>query len=157
MAPVRGVPVVPDEARAVIQVLPHRQVREQPAVLEHVADASQVARDPGPGGGVGQYLAIDHDPAPVGLLQPGDQVEYGRLARTRGPEQGGDARARLEADVDIEFPAPVADVDLQRHRDALPLRTRRASHSETTSATSEIAMDTAVRRSAGASPPGTWV
>ena len=70
---------------------------------------------------------------------------------------GVDAAPRLEPDLQLEIPALVTDVDLQGHRDALALRTRRASHSETTRATSEMAMDTAVSRSAGASPPGTCV
>ena len=130
---------------------------EKPAVLEHVTDLPQVAGRPGPGSGIHQDLVTQGNRPLGGPFQASDEVEHRGLAATRRAEQRRDSAFRLEPDLQVEVATPVADVDLQGHRDALALRTRRASHSETTSATSEMAMDTAVSRSAGASPPGTWV
>ena len=54
------------------------------------------------GGGfqVGDVLVIEANPPAVGKLEPGDDPEQGRLARSRGAEQGKElAVARIEADV----------------------------------------------------------
>ena len=53
------------EEAAVGEVLPHGQVREQPRVLEDVADAPAVGRHEAPGGGVDEDAAVDGDAARV--------------------------------------------------------------------------------------------
>ena len=63
-------------------VLGHLLVGEQQEVLEHHADA------PGVGRRVGHVLAVDHDAAAVGGLEPGDDAQQRGLARAAGPEQG---------------------------------------------------------------------
>ena len=62
-------------------VLADRQVRKERVVLEHHADLAAMGRQPG------HVHAVDPDRAGVGRLEPGDQVQGGRLAAARGAEE----------------------------------------------------------------------
>jgi hypothetical protein len=84
-----------------LEVLRHRHVREQPAVLEHVADVAQVSRHltlaalP--------RLAVEPDGATRFLLEAGNDAQQGRLARAARPEHRRDAGEReLDADAQRE-------------------------------------------------------
>ena len=57
----------------------------------------------------------------------------------------------------LEAAARVVDVDLQAHAAIRWTPMRRASSSEPSRASMEMAIDTRVSRIAPASPPGTWV
>ncbi len=145
------------EEAAVAQILPDRHMREQPRVLEDVADAAPVLGHEDARSRIGQHAPIGDDPALVRAQQPADQIDQRGLARARRAEQRGQPPARLEGRVEREGAEPVADVDLEAHSTSIRLPTRRASTSEAISATMAMTIEMRVRRSAPASPPGTWV
>ena len=62
-------------------VLGDGHVGEERVVLEDGVDVALVGRH------AGDVLAVEEDPARVGLLEAGDQAQAGRLARARRPEQ----------------------------------------------------------------------
>ena len=132
-------------------------MREQPAVLEDVADAAMMARHEDAALGVDKHLAVDGDAAAVRPHQAADDVDQGRLARARPTEQRRQAGRGREARGDAEVVARVVDVDFQAHAAIRWTPMRRASSSEPSRASMEIAIDTRVSRIAPASPPGTWV
>ena len=168
-------------APAVAEVAAHRQMREQPRLLEDVADAALVHGHVDAAGCVEQGLAVERDAALRRPDQPGDDVDERRLARTRRPEQrrhpprrsrtprragrrpgGGGRRPRAScagADAGGRSAAAALGCGGCAHRRVCPIarRVRRASSSDSTRAASDSATEISVRRSAGPSPPGTWV
>src|SRR5690606_21776106 len=134
-------------------------MREEPWFLEDIADPPPVLRYEDAAGGVDHDRAVDHDPPAVRAQKTRDHVDDRCLAGAGAAEQGGEPRTGREPRLEIEPVAyPVRDVDFeQRQSPASRRRTRRASSSEASSAAIEIMIETKVRRSAWASPPGTWV
>ena len=145
------------EPAPVEQVAAHAEMREQPAVLEDIADAAAMPRNEDAALGVDQHLAVDGDAAAVRPHQAADDVDQGRLARARPAEQRRQPGRGREARVDPKAAAQVIDVDFQAHAAIRWTPMRRASSSEPSSASIEIAIETSVSRIAPASPPGTWV
>src|SRR5262249_44724257 len=132
--------------------------REQPPLLEHIADASAVRGHVDAGHRVEQHGIVEPDASAVGRDQPGDRVDERGLAGARGAKEGGDAAGGLEARREREVAQTFLHVDREHaHSPWKRVPARRASHSATTSAASEIAMATRTRRPAAASPPGIWV
>ena len=132
-------------------------MREQPALLKDIADAAAVGRHVDPRGGVEQHGIVKADAAPVRSDQPGDHVDERRFARARGAEQGGHAACGFEARRKREVAQPLLHVEGQHaHSPWKRVPARRASHSATMSAASEIAIATSTSRPAAASPPGIW-
>jgi hypothetical protein len=84
--------------QAEIEVARHVQMREQPRILEHIAQRTLVGRHetriilPG--------LAVHDQPAGA-ALQPGDAAQQRGLAAARLAEQRGDAAAR-QVEIDVE-------------------------------------------------------
>ena len=144
------------EAAAVGEVLGHREVREQPPVLEHVAGAAAVRGDVRAGSGVGEDAAVERDARRVRVQEPRDGVDDGGLARPRAAEEDGDAGRRLERGVESEAGEGVAQRDLERHAPRVRRAARAASASDATSAPSARRTESATSRSAAPSPPGTW-
>src|SRR6202030_3062791 len=107
--------------------------------------------------GVDPGLAVDDHLAVLRLYQPGHDVDEGRLARAGTAEQRRQSRLRREARLEAEAAQCVADVDVEAHVATRRAPMRRASSSEDSRAAMEITIDTRVRRSAPASPPGTCV
>ena len=107
--------------------------------------------------GVEQRLAVDDDASALRPDQAGDDVDQARLARTRAAEQRRHTGLGGEARGEVEGAARMLDVDLEAHVATRRAPMRRASNSEPSSASIEIATDTRVSRNAPASPPGTWV
>ncbi len=133
-------------------------MRKQPALLEHIADAPAVRRHVDARRGIEQHRIVERDAAAIGRDQPGDQVDERGLAGAGGSEQRGHAARALELRGERELAEPLFDVDGEhRHSPWKRVPARRASHSEATSAASEIAIATSTRRPAAASPPGIWV
>src|SRR6266508_128403 len=133
-------------------------MREQPPLLEDIADAATVRGHVDAGNGVEQHGIIKPDAPPVRGDEPGDHVDERGLAGTRGAEQGGDAPRGLEPRRQREVAQSLLHLDRQHaHSPWKRVPARRASHSATTSAASEIAMATRTKRLAAASPPGIWV
>ena len=145
------------EAAAVEKVLAHRDVRQQAPFLEHVADAAPVHRDVDARRGVEQRLAVERDAAALRAQQAGDRVQHAGLARAGAPEQRGDPAVAGESRVERERAEALADGDFELHAPWARRRARRRSTSDTTSALSESTTASTHRRSAWASPPGTWV
>ncbi len=136
------------EPAAVEQVAPHREVREQPGVLEHVADAPPVARHVDAPSGVEQGLAVEQDAATVRPQETGDAVDDRGLAGTRTAEQGRDAVRGREGDVEIQRAQAARDLDLEHQMPRTIRATGRASSSEAIIAAKARAIDTSVRRRA---------
>ena len=64
-------------------VFEHGHVLEGGVVLEDEADAAILRRLRG------RVLVVDHDPAGIEVLEPGDRPQQRGLAAAAGPEQGG--------------------------------------------------------------------
>ncbi len=143
------------EETAVGEVGAHREMRQQQRVLEHDADAPPVRRPVDARLGVGQRLAIEADPPAIRPLEPRDQAQSRRFAGSRGAEERGDARPRLEGGVEGEaWPRQAA---VEADHAALARAARRASSSDTSNAPSAMMTATSESRSAPASPPGACV
>src|SRR5579884_2885627 len=131
-------------------------MREQPALLEHVADAALVRRHEDAALGVRRIRIKDRDVPALRPDQPGDRVDQRGLAGPGAAEQHGQPVAAGERGVEGKIPEPVRDGDAQHH-DASRAAARRAAASEANRASMATTIDTAVNRKAAASPPGTWV
>ena len=73
-------------------VIGHRQVRKQRAVLRHKTNAALVRGNKG--GAIGQHLTAQRETAGIGRLKAGNQAQQRRLARARRPDDGGAAARR---------------------------------------------------------------
>jgi hypothetical protein len=62
-------------AAPVVEVAPHIEVGKQAGLLEHIGQGPPVHRHENPGGIVLPGGAVDHQPADVGTLQPGDAAQ----------------------------------------------------------------------------------
>src|SRR5690606_38086185 len=125
-------------------------------VLEYVADAAPVGGYVDAGGTVEQGAAVDHDAPRHRPHQARDRIQHRGLARARRSSQGEHARVLDDAHVALEAAAAQADVDVQ-HQSRSPRRWRRTSHSEASSAASEITTATTARRQIPDSPPGACI
>ena len=134
------------------QVRPHRQMREQPRLLEYVARPAPLDRDVDPV--AEQQRPRDRDPPPVGPQQPGDHVQHARLADPGRPKQHRRPGPGRQRQRDLGLAEPRRDVDLKGH--AAPRPARRASSSDATSAARLSATEIADNRHTIASPPGCW-
>ena len=143
------------EAGAVGEVPAHRHVREQPRILEDIADPPRPHGHHHARGAVGQHATIDDDATVIGAQQPRHRVYDRGLARTGASEQRGDPRRRVEGGVEREARKAVPQRDRQHQRPAMRRATARDSHSATPSATSATAIDNAARRATVSPCPGT--
>src|SRR5262249_14260037 len=148
----------PAHASAIVEVRRNAQMREQASLLKDVTDATAGRRHMEARGGIEQHGVVEPDASPVRREEPGDHVDERGLARARGAEQSGDAACRFEARRQREVAQPFLHVDREHaHSPWKRVPARRASHSATTSAASELPSATRTSRPAAASPPGTWV
>ena len=93
--------------RAEEEVLPHGEMGEQPAALQHVREA---AVDPRESRQAIDAPAVDLDAARLRGDQPGHAVEEGGLPGAVRAQEGDDlARAHLERDVPQHLEVPVRD------------------------------------------------
>src|SRR5512145_3110113 len=72
---------------SVPQIAEHRHVREEPRVLEHIADTATLRTHVDATGRVEQRVVIDPHEACVGMQQTRDQVDRRALAATGPTEQ----------------------------------------------------------------------
>ena len=145
-------------APAVVEILPHVEMRKQPRVLKHVADAPPVRRHVDACGGVIERFAVERDDAAVGPQQACDHVDQRGLAGAGRAEQAGDAALAFERGFKREFAELLGDVDAQHGQ--FPCRrlvARRANHSEAISAPIAITMEISTSRAAAVSPSGVWI
>src|SRR5580704_18895073 len=145
-------------APAIVEVLPHAEMREQPAVLEYIADAAAMRRHVDAARGVEQHRVVEGDRATVGREQTGDHVDDRGLAGTRRPEQRRHAARRMEAHAKLQRAKLLLHIDGEH--DYSPWKrmvARRPSHSEANSAANANTIAIKTSRPAAASPPGTWV
>src|SRR5712691_8799898 len=77
----------PGEPPAVKQVLPHGQVREQPAFLEHIGGSAAMARHKYMAVGVVEDLVADHNPGVIGTDEAGNRVDQRGLAGARAAKE----------------------------------------------------------------------
>src|SRR5262249_28731635 len=145
------------EPAAEQKILPHRQVRKQPPLLEHVADTPAMLPHEDAALGVDQRQPVDDDSTARGAHEPADDIDKGRLASARRPEQRRQPSVGDEFCLQHEGAEAVRDVHLESHSDQDFWPTRRAINSDTSSAVMAMTMDTMVSRMAPASPFGTWV
>ena len=87
-------------------------MREELGILEYEPDPAAIGWHEDRGLGIHQHASVEHDGTAIRTRQPCDQIDGHRLARAGPAEQGGDARAILEGDVEIE------GADLQRNFNA---------------------------------------
>ena len=146
------------EPAAVEQVLPHGQMREQPPLLEHVADAAPVARHEDAARRCRPARRRRSSMRPwSGRISPAMTLTSEVLPAPERPNSAMSPPPVSKRASSRKFAEPVPDVDGQRHSTSRRRLARRASSSEASSASIEIATETSVRRSAPASPPGTCV
>ncbi len=154
----RGVVGKPVHAPPVVEVLAHIEMRKQPGILEHIADAAAVRRDMQVCRRVVQHFAVDGDDAAIGPQQSRDDVDQRGLAGARGAEQPGDPAFAGKRGFDREFAELSCNVDAQHAQfPCRRRRARRANHSEATSAASAMTTETSTSRSAALSPSGVWI
>jgi len=65
-------------------------MREQPCVLEYIADPAAMRRDMDARRGIVEGFAVNRDGAAIGPQQSCDHADQRRLAGARGAEQPGD-------------------------------------------------------------------
>src|ERR1700730_4238980 len=145
------------EPAAEHQILPHREMGKQPGVLINDANPARMFRHEDVLLGVDQHTAVDHDGAPVGAQQSGDQRNRHRLAGARAAEQGDYAGIALECGVEPEGAERDGGVEANHSNCASRRLALRWTISDATRARSAMTIATAVSRHALASPPGTWV
>ena len=80
-------------APAVIEVLPDIEMREQPGILEHVADASAMRRHMKARGGVVEHFAVERDGASEARIT--DLLDIGGLKDRRPGQLSGGERQRV--------------------------------------------------------------
>ncbi len=136
-------------AEAEAHVAAHGEVREERVALEDVADPSALGPHVDPLPRIEEHLAVHHDAARVGTHEPGQALERERLARARGPEQGGDAGARAPLDVEGEPGQGLVHRNLEPARHAVRAPRRLAA----ISTTHESAVSTATRATASPLSP----
>lgn len=140
------------------QVGPHRQMRKQPPILEHIAQPTMFGGDVEAQGRVEQHLAVDDDAARIGPGQSGHHVDDRGLARPRRPEQGGDPRPRLQRHLNLEGALPPMNAQVQHGLQPFSRAcTRRDRISAASSAVKATTTEMTHSRMAASSPPGTWV
>ena len=149
--PPRGEPAAEE------QVLAHVEMREEASFLEHVADAPPVLGNEDAFLRVDEHPPLHDDAAVIRPHETADGVHDRRLAGSRRTEKCCELSVRLEARLEVEGSLRMPDVDVENHYARTRRRIRRASHSDSQSATTEMTMDTSVRRMAPLSPPGTCV
>src|ERR1700688_2376594 len=88
---------------AVVEIVLHRQMREQPAFLEYVADTAVPGRHVDALRVVEQNLIVEQDAAAVRLEQSGDHVDDAGLAGAGRAEQNGGAALAREQRVERKF------------------------------------------------------
>ena len=146
------------EEAAVAQVLADGQVREQPRILEHIADAAPVLRH--------EDRALPYRPArgrrrrscpASGRISPPIRLTSEVLPEPDGPNSAVSRPLVSKAASSSKSPSRWRMSTGERHSTSIRLPTRRASTSEATSAAMAMAIEISVSRSAPASPPGTWV
>ena len=154
----RGVAPAPwREAEPVEQVAAHGKVREEAAVLKHVADPAALGPEVDPRRPIEEHAVFEHDPPLLGPHETGDRVGKRGLAGARGAEQRDDTVGlRAEGRIERKGAAGEACVNRQHYPSSRRLTTR-ASSSEPTSAAKAMTMAITIRRKAPSSPPGTCV
>ena len=148
-------PVAAGEPASVAEVLAHGHMREEPRLLEDVADAPPVRRQKNTLARIEQRIAIDPGMTGIDRDQAGQRVDHRGLARAGAAEQGGDAGRRLEGDVERKAGKGMADGDGQAHAPRILRATSRLTHSDSSSAAIATTTETMTSRAAEASPPGT--
>ena len=146
----------PREPAAVEQVLAHREMREEPALLEDVAQPPAMGGQGDACLGVEEDAALDGDAARMRGEKPGDGVDDRGLARSGAAEEHGETGRGLEGGVEIEAAEAVREADRERHAPAIRRVARRASTSESTRAATATKIEISTSGSAPDSPPGTW-
>ena len=82
---------------AIVQVLPHTQMRKQAAFLKHITDLTPVRRHIDRLCGIEQGRLVEHNAAAIRFEEPGDHIDQRGFAGARRAKQGGDATGDLES------------------------------------------------------------
>ncbi len=102
-------------------ILRDGQVRKQRVILKKQTNAPLASRHVDPVRGIEQHAPMQHDAAPVRLIQSGDGAERHRLARAGRAEQAQRRTVCRELDVKPETRFLFFDRDFERH-DSFPGR-----------------------------------
>src|SRR5487761_311202 len=133
-------------------------MREQPALLEDVAEAALLRWQVDLACAVEQHLAAHRDASTRRRQQAGQRIDNRGLASTRAAEQRSDAGRRRN---EFRRQRESAERDLNVNFDHGAPRMRRSSRRAISSDASKAAMATMTAmthsRNAGGSPPGTCV
>ena len=153
----RIAPVARREAEPVEQVAAHAEVREEAAVLKHVADPAALRLEVDPGFRVEEHPVFERDPPGLRLHEARDRIGQRGLAGARGAEQRDHAIGlRAERGIERELAPSQSRFDRQHYPSNRRL-TMRARNSEPISAAKAMTMAITIRRKAPSSPPGTCV
>src|SRR4051812_938976 len=83
-------------APAVVEILPHVEMRKQPCILEHIADPPTMRRDMNTRSRVIERLVVECDNATIRPQQACNHVDQRGLAGAGSAEQPGDAALAFE-------------------------------------------------------------
>src|SRR6478736_251941 len=139
---------------AIQHIAAHAVVGKQPRILEDIADATLLGREPQPVLAVEPALAVQRDASGALATEAGNQVDQSGLAAARAAEQCGDARRRCnEGSFQLETATSCADIDFQHQRPS-QRRSPRASSSDASSPPMPSRKDSSASLAATASPSG---
>ena len=132
-------------------------MREEAAVLEHVADPAALRLEVYPGLRIEEHAVSERDSPRLGPHEARDGIGERGLARARGAEQRDHAVGLgAEGRIERELASGESRLDRQHHPSSRRL-TMRARNSEPISAAKAMTMAITIRRKAPSRPPGTCV
>src|SRR6056297_94372 len=143
------------DPRRVTQVVAHREMRKQAAVLEYVAQPPPVHRQFHLVCPVEQHALVQHDAPLIRGQKAGDSFNDGCLAAAGSPEKHCHAVGRFECRVQGKTTQRTGDIHRKTHVPEIRRATWRDSHSDRISAPMAMPTATPTSRSAAVSPPGT--
>ena len=134
-------------------------MRKQAGILKHIADAALLGGQIDPCLRIKQGQAVEHNRAALGGEKTRQHMRKGGFTRSRRAKQSKRRDIGVQQKFKIKFTALIGDIERQKgHGVAFLCRfKRRISSSESTSATTEMAMEMPASARAGASPSGIWV
>src|SRR5262249_20789984 len=140
------------------EVVPDGNVRKQAAFLKNISDPPTPGRNVDAGRAVEQHFALNSHTAAVRPKKAGNHVNQTCFARARRSEQGRGATFARESDIHCHLTEFLFHFSGQHsHAPCRRAVARFASHSEASSAATQITTDMTTSLRASASPPGTWI
>ena len=103
-------------AQAAEDIGPHAHVGKERIVLKQIAHPARLGRQIDAALRIKEGHAVQHNSAPVRLLNAGDAFERHALAAAGSPQQAGDASVRFKGSMQLKVPQLLMNIHLKAHR-----------------------------------------